>query len=204
VLLASPAPAAEDEIDSARSGPFLGVNAGAALPNFSGEYFYTPPSFQARTAEDVSIEVLGRLGWRISPHLAIEGQYEWVREWEMTTKTATCAEADAQVFTGNLRVFAPFESIHPYAVAGAGAGRFRSHVIEAGFDSAGNRCRKTTRVDYREDDWDLAFRFGGGLDIYVTRHIIVNLEASTIYTPKKVFGETLPFVSISGGLGYRF
>jgi opacity protein-like surface antigen len=204
-VLAGPVRAAEDEIDSARSGPYIGVNAGAAIPNFDGEYFFTPPPFEARTDETTSLELLGRAGWRLLPYLAIEGQYEWVREWELTTKTTTCAEVDAEIITGNIRLFAPFEAIHPYAVVGAWAGRFRSRVIQRDFDVGGtNRCAKTPAVDLRESNWELAFRFGGGLDVYVTRHVIVNLEASTIYAEDEPFGQKFPFVSVSGGLGYRF
>lgn len=203
-LVSGPA-RAEDEIESGRPGPYVGVSAGAAFPNFAFEHFSTPPPFGSRTSEEVSVEVMARAGWRLLPHLAIEGQYEWVREWEMKTKREQCAQADAQIFTGNLRVFAPFDAVHPYLVGGAGAGRFESRSRIVRFDTSGlNDCNPTPGMAGSQDDWELAVRLGGGLDVYLTRHVTFNLEVSTIYTPDEVWDEEFPFVSISGGLGYRF
>ena len=203
LLLAVPA-AAQEEIASHRSGPYLGVNAGAALPAFDGEYFFTPPAFQARVSEEPSLEFVARAGWRLLPWLAIEAQYEWVDQWKIETKLATCAVASAQIATGNLRVFAPFEAVHPYLLGGAGAGRFKSRVSQKQFDFFGNQCTKTSNVDFSEDEWEPAFRVGGGFDVYVTRGILFNLEVSSVYSDAKPFGEDFPFVSVSGGLGYRF
>jgi opacity protein-like surface antigen len=196
---------AEDDIESRRSGPYVGVNAGVAIPNFNFGHFATPPPFQARTSEEVSVEVLARAGWRLFPHVAIEGQYEWIREWELKTKREQCAQASAQVFTGNVRVFAPFDAVHPYLVGGAGAGRFKSRARRVRFDNSGiNDCVPKPGMASTQEDWELAVRLGGGLDVYITRHVTFNLEASTIYAPDKVWDEEFPFVSISGGLGYRF
>lgn len=202
--LAGVASAAEDEIDSRRSGPYLGVNAGVAFPNFESQYFFTPPPFQARVEERPSLEVMGRVGWRVLPYLAFEGQYEWVREWELNTKRATCGKVDAQILTGNVRLFAPFDAVHPYLLGGAGAGLYESRVSEKEFDISGNRCTKTQNVDFSEEEWELAVRLGGGLDVYITRRIIFNFEVSTIYSADEQLGEAFPFVSVSGGLGYRF
>jgi len=204
-LFAPPA-SAEDEIESGRSGPYIGLNAGVAIPNFNFRHFSTAPPFGSRETEEVSVEVMARAGWRVLPHLAIEGQYEWVREWEMRTKREACTKADAQIFTGNVRIFAPFEAIHPYLVGGAGAGKFKSRARLVRFDTSGlNDCTPAPGMGGgTEEDWELAVRLGGGLDVYITRHVTFNLEASTIYAPDKVWDEDFPFVSISGGLGYRF
>ncbi len=198
--------AAEDEIESGRSGPYLGVSAGVAIPNFNFRHFSTPPPFQARTSEEVSPELMARAGWRVLPHVAIEAQYQWVREWELKTKREVCAKADAQVYTGNVRLFAPFEAIHPYVVGGAGMGRFKARSRRVRFDVSGiNNCVPTSEfAGGTEEDWEFTVRLGGGLEVYITRHVTFNLEASTIYAPDKVWDEEFPFVSISGGLGYRF
>ena len=204
-LLAAPAPGrAEGEIESQRSGPYLGLSAGGALPTFDGEYFFTPPPFQSKVTEETSVEVMGRVGWRLLPYLALEGQYEWIRGWELVTKRTSCAKADAQILTGNVRLIAPFEAVHPYLVTGLGAGRYKSSVSEKPFDQFGNQCTKTNNVDFSEDDWEPTLRVGGGLDVYITRSILFNLEVSSVYVEAKPFGEAFPFVSISGGLGYRF
>jgi opacity protein-like surface antigen len=207
VLITGAASTAEDEIESGRSGPYFGVNLGAAIPNFSFEYFATPPPFNSKTTEETSIEVMARAGWRLLPYLAIEGQYEWVREWELKTKDTTCVKADADIFTGNIRVFAPFDAVHPYLVGGAGAGRYKSRVIQKKFDTfstGANNCAVTQNVGLTEDEWELAIRLGGGIDVYITRNVVFNLEASTIYSDDEQLGESFPFVSVSGGLGYRF
>ena len=53
------------------------------------------------------------------------------------------------------------------------------------------------------DEWDLAGRFGGGLDVYVTRNIVINFD-TTYVLPVSDSLEDLDYVSVGWGLLFRF
>ncbi|MEM7411799.1 MAG: outer membrane beta-barrel protein [Myxococcota bacterium] len=195
---------ADDEIESHRTGPYIGVLFGAALPNFEGETFFTPPPFESRVEEQPSLAISGRAGVRVHKNIAIEGQYQWVREWDSETRNERCSKSNAQIITGNVKVFAPFDAVHPYLLGGVGAGRYKTSVRQVNFDAAGNACTPTTRVGFRDDHWELNLRVGGGFEVYLSRNVVLNVEASTIYSERRLLGESFPFVDVSGGLQYRF
>ena len=53
-------------------------------------------------------------------------------------------------------------------------------------------------------EWELAARFGAGLDVYVTRRIVFNIESSAVYSDRRLLGKSIPYVSVNGGLQFRF
>jgi hypothetical protein len=53
------------------------------------------------------------------------------------------------------------------------------------------------------DDWDFAARFGGGLDVYVTRNIVINVDA-TYVLPVSDPLDDLDYLSVGWGLLFRF
>jgi opacity protein-like surface antigen len=195
-----------DEPGSARSGPYLGLSVAGALPNFAGSDMFvntspTRPSVQ----EEPSVGLNARAGWRIFSFLAAEAQYEWIDEWRIKTRDVTCVTADAQVVTGNLRLLVPFRTVHPYLLAGVGAGHFESKVTGKSL-GAGFACEPAAGEGSSESEWGLVGRFGGGFDIYLSPHLVVNLETTTLYSEEdEVLGDSnWPYVSISGGFQYRF
>ena len=206
VLTATTVAHADDEDEFTRSGPYFGVSGGAALPNFDGEFLFDPPPQEARVSEDASLSLSGRAGLRLHPNVAVEAQYEWVREWRIETRDEQCATADAQIITGNLRLFAPIGAVHPYVLGGVGAGLYSGSVRSFTFITRGDRCTPTPPVgnDFDFEHWELALRAGGGFDVYITRNVLINLEASTVYSDRRLLGETFPFVGIHGGLFFRF
>jgi hypothetical protein len=54
-----------------------------------------------------------------------------------------------------------------------------------------------------EDDWAPAARFGAGLDVYVTRNIAINVDASYV-RPMSTEFDDLDYLSVGWGLLYRF
>jgi hypothetical protein len=53
------------------------------------------------------------------------------------------------------------------------------------------------------DDWDFAGRFGGGLDVYVTRNIVINVDATYVLPMTSPLDE-LDYLSVGWGLLFRF
>jgi hypothetical protein len=53
------------------------------------------------------------------------------------------------------------------------------------------------------DDWDFAARFGGGLDVYVTRNIAISVDA-TYVLPVTEDLEDLDYLSVGWGVLFRF
>jgi opacity protein-like surface antigen len=205
--LAGPAFAEDEEPEqpeSMRSGPYVGVSFAGGLPNFDGSTFFVNASpTQPSVREEPSFGINARAGWRIFSFLAAEAQYEWIDEWEIKTRNVTCAIANAQVVTGNLRLFAPFRVVHPYLLAGVGAGLFERAVTGNSLGS-GLTCGVVPGQGAQASDWELVGRFGGGFDIYLTRHLVINLETTTVYSDQQLLNTSWPYVSISGGFQYRF
>jgi hypothetical protein len=52
-------------------------------------------------------------------------------------------------------------------------------------------------------DWDFAARFGGGLDIYVTRNIAISVDAAYVLPVSNAL-DGLEYVSVGWGILYRF
>jgi hypothetical protein len=53
------------------------------------------------------------------------------------------------------------------------------------------------------DDWDFVARFGGGLDVYVTRNIAISVDA-TYVLPVTEDLEDLDYLSVGWGVLFRF
>ena len=121
-----------DDSENLRSGPYLGLGLGGAIPLIQGETFFVPLSNQASVDNENSFAINVRAGWRLLPFLAAEIQYEWVDEFRMRTRDRTCAKADMQIITGNLRAIAPMGTVQPYLLAGVGASRSHLDVIDVG------------------------------------------------------------------------
>lgn len=49
---------------------------------------------------------------------------------------------------------------------------------------------------------DFAFRFGGGIDLYATKHIVINIDANYLVPVGQVTGVSM--FTIGAGVGYRF
>lgn len=52
------------------------------------------------------------------------------------------------------------------------------------------------------DDWDFGLRVGGGLDVYVTNNIAINVDATYVLPVSDL--QDLDYVSVGWGLLYRF
>ena len=220
-LLSSLGAAAADtespEENNTRSGPYLGLSAAGALPMTDGGQFVPsadagllipdPCCDYSDTRTQPSIGINARVGWRILRYLAAEVQYEWAPEIETKLQGATIGKTETQVITANLRLIAPFSSLQPYLLTGIGVARYQieSFPIDINNTNPNKPVPPSSVPPYsKETDWELAGRLGAGLDMYVTQHLVANIEISGVLSKKKLLDERWPYISVSGGLQYRF
>jgi len=171
---------------------------------------------------DIDIEdsfgVNGRAGVRLLPFLAVEAQYEWIRQYDIEIGATTASPAatgvaplefETHTLTGNLKLLAPLWRVHPYVLAGVG---FQKFELEGDAVSTVPAVGTVARIE--EDGLALAGRVGAGLDVYLTEHVLLNAEVSGVLTDEKVTIQIPGIVdeSVQGlhyfaagvGLQYRF
>ena len=183
------------ELEATRSGPYLGVGVGGAIPQFDGERFFGRLSNEASIENENSLAINARIGWRLLPFLAAEVQYEWTDEFRMRTFDATCAKARSQIVTGNLKLIAPLETVQPYVLAGVGAGHYDLDIKDIQFSNS-ESCSPQNGYGSSQTKWEMTGRFGVGMDFYLTRGILMNFEAATLYSDDEFLGERWPYVSL--------
>ena len=120
-----------------------------------------------------------RLGYRLAPHWAIEAMGERVDKFDIKGGGLSI---DTWTGTLNSKFFFLTNRFQPYGLFGLGfmRGHASSSVTET----------------------DLALRFGGGLDSYITEHWVVTTEVSYVLPTGDVDG--VDYVSLGAGIQYRF
>jgi outer membrane protein W len=103
------------------------------------------------------------------------------------------------VVTLNLKLVLPTWRIQPYLLLGIGGAFYQSEGSVLGTNLFAN------------DEWVLAGRVGGGIDFYLTRHLVLNVAATTVLTADEVSSNFsaedvggLNYVAVQAGLQYRF
>jgi opacity protein-like surface antigen len=173
-----------------RFGPYVGINAAWGYPLFEDEIQNV--SGDSSATVDPSWGLDARLGLRLFSFLAVEGQYEWMDDFEATV-FGQKASITGNTFTGNVKFYIPIWRIHPYALAGIG---FTKYKIESSF-------APTVKQDL------FAGRLGGGADIYLTEKVALNAEVAALLTANDLeFNSnsfsSLNYLSVNLGLMYRF
>lgn len=138
---------------------------------------------------DDSWGLSGRLGYRLHPRVAVEAQFEWLREIKIESKIAGGGKRREQVslygVTGNVKGYLLTGRIQPYVVGGVGWGRATLNP-----DGSGAKSRSDNLIG----------RVGIGTDLYANQDVALSLEAAY------VLGEEseLNYVSVGAGLTLRF
>ncbi len=185
LLLTAPASSQEDSGYS-RSGLYLGANV------IGGSYVRIDQLNGDPDVDDVD-EVAGfgvYGGYRANPVLAFEMQFEMLTEADVDLDGAgKDGELETWTLTGNMKVFLWPERFQPYVLAGLGA----MQIDFNGPSGAG--------VD--QNDTNFVFRFGAGLDFYITEHIVASVGANYLL-PAGSDVDDYDYVSYGGGIQYRF
>jgi opacity protein-like surface antigen len=185
--------ASADDFD--RSGFYLGVGGTYGIHLFGSQV-------QDALGNAVSVEDTGgvnaRMGYRLASFLALEAQYEWMAGFDLTAPVVgDLATLSAHTATVNLKILLPFWRLQPYLLVGPGATYYRleDRVLGA----------------FATDQWNFAGRAAVGLDAYVTKNVVANVEVGAVLTthdlkaPTSTHGiSALHYLGIQFGLQYRY
>jgi len=167
---------------------------------------------------DASLGVNARAGYRFHPRLAAEAHLEYLTGSEIYAETfrwqTDFVKLSALTVTADLKAYLTTGMVQPFAIIGAGWMKTYGKdtridpQVEFGSDQ-GNPTNPNTKIpmaaEIDVDDSGFVGRFGGGLDIYVTRHVSLGASASYVLP----FGSwdtgfDYNYISIDWGLQYRF
>ncbi len=184
LLLAS---VAHGQLEYARVGGYLGIGGTVAVENF-------------RNAGPLSVDDSAgfnlRAGVRVRPHLALEFHFEWIEGFDVGGLEAigfpagSSAEIETFVYSANAKLFLLTGRVQPFALAGTAVMETDTKTRVPGLGS------RTTSEDA------FALRLGGGIDAYLTRNVLLSLDAT--YVIPTGDADDLDYLSLSGGLQYRF
>jgi opacity protein-like surface antigen len=196
LLLAAPAQAADDDLLYAQRGLYLGAGANFQVPTRTGDIenevirsLGGTPNVSANV--DDSWGMNARLGYRLNPRLALEGQFEWVANFEVDAQVSGVErkqEIALMVLTANGKYFLMTGRVQPYLVAGAGWGRSRVKPAIGGSAE-------------RNDGW--VARGGVGVSLYGSRDVALTIETSYVH-PASGRIEDLDHFSFTAGLTLFF
>jgi len=160
------ATAASADSGFGRSGTYLALGVGGAFETFHGEF--DPRGHDVGNA----LLVGGRVGSRLNRFAALDVAFDYtVNGFELSNDAARSIEATSLLGFTNLRLY-PFEGrFQPYAFGGAGFmwARLDCRDLSGAAFDCGN-------AGFSDHDVDFAGRFGGGLDIYLTRRVALSGE----------------------------
>ena len=188
------APGAEpDTVEDgyARRGWLVGAGGSYAMETFEDDM---ESEFQSALGPTVSVSVddsfgvNGRAGYRCHPRFSAEVEVEWLDGFEADVSdppSSATIDAEPWVVTANTKGYLLTGRYQPFVLLGAG-------VMTAEFTVGSGRVRET----------DFAMRFGGGIDLYATKHVVVSAEVDYVLP----FGdlEDLDYLSFGLGFQYRF
>ncbi len=171
----------QESSEFARKGFYVGAGGIYAIENFN------------RTGSLSFDDSLGfnlRLGYRLHPHIAVEAAGEKTLGFDVKQFNG---DIETWVATINGKFFALTGQVQPYALVGVGAMNATTDGLLILVGSNGQPSTNET---------DVAFRYGAGVDTYITKNWVVNLEGSYV-NPRRDVG-ALEYFAIGGGLQYRF
>jgi opacity protein-like surface antigen len=185
-----------DDADFGRSGAYLGVGASRSV-DLVEPFLDGTPILENITISD-SWGANARLGYRLTSWFSVEAEYEWLQPFNAGLDGVHVGTLEAQSATANLRFIAPLSRFQPYLLLGVGA-LFLKVNDPLGVLSV--------------DRSPFAGRVGLGLDVYLTRSLLLNVGAEGVLSPAGLQLTTssgtisehgLGTLTFQFGLGYRF
>lgn len=216
--VASAEQTAPDDDPYDRPGLYLGL-AGVYTQNIFDEQIEDFLSDELATDIRVDIDdsrgINARLGYRAASWFAAELQYEWVESYDVEGSVVLGGspvggklyDIGGHTLTVNTKWIVPFWRIQPYLLVGAGYS-----VYDVG------RGVLAGPVEALDNDIEIeggsqsgfAARGGLGLDLYLSRNVVLTTEATALLTtddfdtPDEGAIDNLYYLSVSAGLQYRF
>jgi opacity protein-like surface antigen len=209
-------PADDDPFD--RPGLYLGLSGVYTHNLFEGEIEdFLSDELGADIGVDIddSQGINARLGYRALSWFAAELQYEWIDSYEVSgsavvggnTFSGNLYDIGGHTLTLNTKWIVPFWRVQPYLLLGAG---YSFYDVDRGVLAG--------VVEALDNDIDIgdggqsgfAGRGGLGLDLYLSRNVVLTTEATVLLTtddfeaPDEGAIDNLYYLSLSAGLQYRF
>ncbi len=183
--------------DYSRDGCYLGL-AGTVAFLLSGEDLLERHFTGLSADVDESLGLHARVGCR-GKWGGGEVHFEWLEGFDAKLDGLAIGKADGWALTLDLKLYplAGLEGRLP-----ALARRFQPFAT-VGFGYL--------TLDTFDEEWDFAVRFGGGLELYVTRNVAINVDATYVLPVSDSLcavadceGDDLDYLSVGWGLLYRF
>ena len=184
LLLSAPiAMAADADEDFAREGGYISLSALVAFDTTQQADLGGATFLPIKVDPGYGLTLRG--GWRHMDHLSSELVLDVMIDRDY--KVAGLTFLSSTTVAGSFQLKAPILTgrIQPYAVAGAGIFYFMQSATA--------------------DDWvRFQLRGGLGLDVYVTRNWVFNIEGLYQYPTRRVNGVRVRDVLLTTGIAYRF
>ena len=152
---------------------------------------YAPEDFHSDLEADGSRGVSARAGYRVHSHVALEGRFDLLEAFDVEGSLAY-GEVEPWAATGGVRVFVLPGRIQPYVGLGMGlvSARIRGHPNDP------------LEPNFSQRETEFAFRVAGGLDFYLTPHVLLNLDAAYLGADGEL--SDFSFATLGGGVEFRF
>ena len=197
VWAASPARGEGD--DYARRGLYVGAGASYVLERFDFPSATASVNGSSLVRLDVdsgdSWGAEGRVGYRLHPNVAVEGQLQYYDEFGLDVQISPGSNVSRQVLTidglsvmGNVKGYPLTGRVQPYGLAGMG-------FLWLQFED-------TRGLGIEHNEVEFAGRVGAGIDAYLTRNLLLNLETSYLLPTGDL--DNARMIPISFGVQYRF
>lgn len=172
--------------DFARKGGYLSLVAGGATQMFTGAS-EVPSNVDVSQAIIIGI----RAGQRVNRYVALDASFDWSVKGFEVDESGVYLEAKSVTGFANLKLYPFGGRIQPYAFGGAG---FLWGVLNCGGTASS--------LFLCDEDVVFAGRAGGGLDVYLSRHVALAGEVAYVI-PTGYFSD-LNFLQYTGAVVFRF
>jgi opacity protein-like surface antigen len=193
----------DEEVDPEaydRPGWLLGAGANYAIETFSDDAKSDLQNLVGRTASfsaDDNLGINGRFGYRCHSRFSIEAEVEWTKGFEAdlnyTLPSGYVDTIDIELeridVMTNVKGYLLTGRIQPFLLAGLGAMGMKYKLINPDDDE---------KITIRETQF--AMKFGGGVDYYITKNLVVGVDVDWVVAPRTDVG----YVLVGGGVQYRF
>jgi hypothetical protein len=179
-----------------RRGFYLGVGAQGGV-NFFEDQIGDVTGGAVDTGSTWGVNA--RAGYRVFSWFAVEAYYEWMDNFQTEVTLGSrggTLDYTTHTITGNLKFVVPTWRFQPYLVLGFGGQHFNlgDDLLGGVLDDKG---------------WGIAGRPGVGLDIYITKNLVLNAEVAGVLgtSEPKNLGRNITdlfYLSAGGGLQWRF
>jgi opacity protein-like surface antigen len=190
------------------------LDAKPPIPEDGDPGVYT---FSLSDIDSDTFGVTGRGGYRCHPYISAELQFEALSDFEggiaETTVNPWPSAAndvprnfdialESLVFTTNVKGHLLTGRYQPFVLAGLGFMRMETKAYDITSKAMLDAAGQTRAAQAREIRVEVAMRFGGGLDFYLTENVVVSAEGSYLMPTGKL--DDLDYYTFGLGLQYRF